>query len=230
MTSERTIEAEISVLVSNTLRHHFGKGPASVYVTLKPPFITIHFRGLSLPMEKILLKQGERKRVLKTRDLIANEMKEEVISNLSRIAGITVNKLFTDWNLETDSGILIGIAESGPEDQDFPWMSEASREAVERKVEQISEAAQKKTGVIRTFWLSQRTLLIERREILVGIEKALIRNGYTEPLKLAKRPLERSLLFLSGLEDVLMKEIDELFLDWDFEEDIGFIVILLKPV
>lgn len=228
MSSNKTIEAEIAAFMATFLRTHFGKGPTSVYVTLKSPFITIHFRGLHSPMEKLLFKQGEWKRVLQTRDMIANELKEELILELRKLVGLNVHSFFADWNLEKESGMFIGVLEIPVQEQDFQWPANIDRDELEHKVEISSEAAQKKPGIIKSYWLSDRTLLIERREILVGIEKALISNGYTEALKLTKRPLERSLLWKSGLRNVLPGEIQELFLDWDFEEDISYIVIVMK--
>lgn len=227
MTAERTSETEISAYISNVLRSHFGKGPASVYVTMKAPFITIHCRGLNSPMEKLLLRQGEWERVLKTRDLILDDMKEEIMEELRRMAGFDILDFFADWNLEHESGMFVGVLDEEPEEADFEWPDGVNREEVENKVVEASETAEKKPGQVNSFWLSDRTLLIERRKILVGIEKALIANGHTETLRLSKRPLERSLLYNAGLGDVLTREVQEIFVDWDFGKDISYIVVVL---
>jgi uncharacterized protein YbcI len=93
---------------------------------------------------------------------------------------------------------------------------------------QASIAAEKKLEKVKTFGLSERTLVIERRGILVGIEKALTRNGHAATLRLTKRPLERSLLLESGLNKVLPHEFQEIFVDWDFNEDISYIAVVLS--
>ncbi|MGO1059248.1 Na-translocating system protein MpsC family protein [Planococcus sp. FY231025] len=229
MTMERTTETEISGYISNVLRSHFGKGPSSVYVTLKAPFITIHCRGLNSPMEQLLLRQGEWERVLKTRDLILDDMKKEIMEQLRRMAGLDILDFFADWNLEHESGMFVGVLDEETEGADFEWPAGINREEVENKVVQASENAEKKPGKVSSFWLSDRTLLIERRKILVGIEKALIENGHMETLRLTKRPLERSLLYKAGLADVLAREVQEIFVDWDFDKDISYIVVVMAP-
>lgn len=64
---------------------------------------------------------------------------------------------------------------------------------------------------------------------MVGIENALIDEGYGEVLKLVKRPLERSMLYQIGLEETLHREVTEIFMDWNFEQDVGYFVLLLSP-
>src|SRR5690606_34465422 len=49
MPNEKTIHTEVGSYISTLLRDHFGKGPTSVFVTVKPPFITIHLRGFLAP-------------------------------------------------------------------------------------------------------------------------------------------------------------------------------------
>ncbi|MFC3496731.1 Na-translocating system protein MpsC family protein [Planomicrobium okeanokoites] len=94
-------------------------------------------------------------------------------------------------------------------------------------MEKVHEEAERKPGRVESYWLSNRTLLVKRVGILVGIEKALIEEGYTETLKLVKRPLERTLLENVGLEKVLKRNILETFLDWNFGEDMGYIIFVL---
>lgn len=54
-----------------------------------------------------------------------------------------------------------------------------------------------------------------------------LEEGYTETLKLVKRLLERTLLENVGLEKVLKRNILETFLDWNFGEDMGYIIFVL---
>ena len=102
-------------------------------------------------------------------------------------------------------------------------------EAFREKIQQASNKAEKVPGRTETYWLSDRTILVRRSEILIRIEKALIRNGYMEELKIAKRPLEHEVLQEVQLEEVLKRSISETFLDWDFDADLSYIVFLLEP-
>lgn len=229
MSKERPVQAEIAGYISNLLRSHFGKGPTSVYVTINKPYIVIHFRGFIAPMEAVLLKQGEWKRVLETRDLLINELKEDIKENLQRIAELDVWEFYADWDLEKESGLLIGVSEESADEEDFDWPSHINQDAFNEKISKASEKAEKVPGKLQSFWLNDRTILIRKDEILVGIENALIAEGYGEILKLVKRPLERKLLVDAQPEEILKSKVAEIFLDWNFKEDIGYIVFLLEP-
>ena len=61
------------------------------------------------------------------------------------------------------------------------------------------------------------------------IEKELIKNGYLEELKLSKRQLEQRLMNEAGFEAVLKQSINEIFLDWNFETDISYVLFILEP-
>lgn len=230
MAVEKTVQSEIGGYISTLLRDHFGKGPTSVYVTIRNPFIAIHFRGFSPPMETILLKKNEWKRVLETRDLLIHELQDDIKKNLWRIAKMDLHEFHADWNLEQETGMLIGVMNQEVQEDDFQWPAEIDKKAFEQKVAKASERAEKKPGSINSYWLNERTVFVKRNDILVGIEKELIAEGYSEILKLAKRPLERRLLLESHPEKVLGRNITEVFLDWNFHDDIGYIVLLLEPV
>ena len=60
------------------------------------------------------------------------------------------------------------------------------------------------------------------------IEKELILGGFIEELKLVKRPLERRLILQTQIEAILEQPIMEVFLDWNFITDKGYIVLLLE--
>lgn len=227
MTKEKTVQSEISGYISMLLRKHFGKGPTSVYVTINRPFITIHLHGFLAPMERILVKRGEVKRVLETRDLMMLDLKTGIIQGLKEVADLELNELYADWNLEKETGLIIGIMDEETE-EDGKWTDDASEEAFRKRIEEASWKTEKVPGYTEAYWLSDRTVLVRRSGVLVEIEKELIKNGYVEELKLTKRPLEHKMLVEAGLEAVLKRTITETFLDWNFEEDKSYTVFLLE--
>lgn len=229
MAKEKTLESEISGYISTVLRKHFGKGPTSVYVTVKHPFITVHFRGFLAPMEKLQIKQEESKRVLATRDMIMLDLKPEIIQGLREVASIELKELYADWNLIKETGMIIGVMKESATAAAENWPNDVDERAVRDKIDEASKHAEKTPDQTDIYWLSNRTLLIRRSGILVRIEKELIKNGFVEALKLSKRPLEHELLEEVGLERGLKRTISEIFLDWDFEKDVSYIVLLLEP-
>lgn len=228
MSIVKTIHKEIGGYISTLLRKQFGKGPTSIYVTINRPFILIHFRGFTTPMEKILLKQNEWKRVLETRNILLAELKPTIFQELMAIAGWEIQEFYVDWNLQLETGTFLGVMDEQPQKDHFPWPEDVNPDTLQSKLKAVNAIIQRKPGNTETYWLSDRILLIKWTKILSCIEKALIQEGYSEVLKLIKRPLERSLFDQAGLEMVLHREIQETFLDWNFESDVGYAVFVLE--
>lgn len=228
MSKEKTVEAEIGGYISKILRRHFGKGPTSVYVTINRPFFTIYFRGFLSPIEANLLKQNETKRVLETRDILMDDLRVEIIQGLREIGQLEVKELYADWNLKKETGLIIGVLNEEGEKNTLKWPDDAVEQAFKKRIEKASEKAEKIPGSTEVYWLSDRTILVRRSEILIRIEKALIRNGFVEELKIAKRPLEHEVLREVQLETVLKRRIIETFMDWNFDNDLSYVVFLLE--
>lgn len=228
MKNTRTLHTEIGAYVSSLLRSSFGKGPTSVYVTISRPFIVIHFRGFITAMEKILIKQNETQRVLETRDLLMNDLREEIIRELRAIGGLGVEEIYADWNLENRTGLIIGVTDDLADESIADWPEDADRQAFREKLIRSSILAEKEADRLQTFWLDHRTVLIRRSGILTPIEKMLIRKGVIEELRLAKRELEQQTLAEMKLDRELNRSITETFLDWNFNEDVGYIVFVLN--
>lgn len=133
MPGEKTASSEVSGYMSNLLRKHFGKGPTSVYVTIKRPYIAIHFRGFLSPMEAILLKQNEWKRVLETRDLLMNDLKPQIQEQLLKIAGMDFTELYADWNLPMQSGLILGIMDEKAIADTLRWPAGLDRQTFHQK-------------------------------------------------------------------------------------------------
>lgn len=228
MSNEKTIHNEVGSYISTLLRDHFGKGPTSVFVTVKPPFISIHLRGFLAPTEKILLKQQEHRRVLETRDLLMNQLAADIKLDLWKIGKLEIEDVYADWNLDDQTGMILAVMADKSSAADIEWDSDIQVESIREEVEEASRKAQKTPESTELFWLNNRTLLIERSGIFVEIEKELIRGGFVEELKLVKRPLERRLILQTRIEAIMKQPILEVFLDWNFITDKGYIVLLLE--
>lgn len=230
MSQDKSLQAEISSYISSLLRANFGKGPTSVFVSIKRPFITIHFRGFLAPMEAILLKQNEFQRVLQTRDLMMNNLRSEIILEFWKIANLEVKEIYADWNLENKDGMIIAILDEEPPDETVEWPEQIDQNAFKNAIEAASLKAEKVPGKTETFWLNDRTILVKRSAILVRIEKELIDKGFVEELKLAKRPLEQKVMSEVPIEEVLNRNVSGMFVDWNFDEDISYSVFTLSPL
>lgn len=229
MAREKIVEREVGSYISTLLRDYFGKGPSSVYVTVADPYIVIHLRGFLAPTEKILLKQNETRRILETRDILMNDLRADISLELLKIGEFQLNEIYADWNLEEQTGLILCIFERPSEvpAKDFP--KEIKDQKFLKAVEGVFEKVQKVPDSFEIFLVNDRAILIKRSGIFIHIETELIRAGFFEELKLVKRPLERKMLEQLNLQPVLGRNIREVFLDWSFEEDKGFIVLILQP-
>lgn len=123
---------------------------------------------------------------------------------------------------------MIGVLDAEVDPASLTFPEGVHKEPLHETVISISKK-KKAPEVIESYWLNNTTVLIERLGIMVDIEKELIKNGATEELRLAKRPLEHRIMEFFKLEPVLKQEISELFVDWHFEEDKSYLVFLLEP-
>ena len=220
---------EAGSYISALLRDHFGKGPTSAHVTIKPPFVFVHLRGFLTPTERILLEQNELKRILELRDLLMDELRAKIKLDLWKLAELDIMNIYADWNLENKTGMILGILDEETAEETLAWPQRISHEEVVKTINKASKKVEKKPGSTEVYWLNDQTVLIIREQILVEIEKELIANGFTEALKLAKRPLEHKSIRLVPMEVALKHTIPEVFVDWDFEGDIGYMVLMLDP-
>ncbi|MGM0896298.1 MAG: Na-translocating system protein MpsC family protein [Bacillota bacterium] len=228
MQNSKTMQSEMGGYISTVMREHFGKGPTSVFVVVKPPFVIVHLRGFLSPTEKILLQKDEFKRVMEIRHLLIDELKPAICDTLSRASGQKVDALYSDWHLENQTGMLVGVMTEADTSVDFDCPPEINQEALHAAVVKASRKAEKKPESTTLFWLNDRTLLIERTGFLVEIERELIRNGLSEELKQVKRPLEKRLLMKeTEFTQLLKRNVREIFLDWEFSTDISYILVLL---
>ncbi|GAA0324234.1 Na-translocating system protein MpsC family protein [Oceanobacillus sp. FSL W7-1293] len=226
---EKTVESGISSAIGKLFRDNFGKGPEAIFVSIAKPYITIYLRNFLAPMEKILLKQENELKFQETRDLLMKELTPEIQSIISSQAGVKVDKIYYDWSVENSSGILFTELDSNLDETIEDYLDYPAKEQVHEEISRFTQKAQKSPKQLTSCMLNPRTLISRREDILVLIEKELIHSGFENQLRLSKRKLEKSLIDKQFLESVLHQEIQDLFVDWDFDNDTGFVIFILKP-
>ncbi|MGD7044753.1 Na-translocating system protein MpsC family protein [Jeotgalibacillus proteolyticus] len=219
--------ADLTSFIEEFVEKHFGQKP-NVSMVFTHPYITlIHLQNFLLPSENILVQQGNEKRVLETRDFMIYSLKSEFLESIGSMTDRQYSELYADWNLETGTGMLLAISDSGQKNESLTWPDDVDEDTVRQIFMINSIHTEKKPDSIQYFWLNDRYLLIERSGIMVDIEKELIKIGNEEQLRLAKRPMEYRILKLFNLNEALNKTVTELFVDWDFHKDKGYHVLIL---
>lgn len=224
------ITNELSSYISKILRGHFGRGPESVNVSLGFTFITIYLRNFLTPTEKVLLSQNQEGNVLQTRDMVMQLLIPEIKAYIKFVTGMEIREFYYDWGLHNKSGMFMGISSDSSSIEQPIFENYTGKEEIHNELINISQEAEKVPGEIYSYRMNERTLLVIRNGILVRIEKQLIRQGFKEQLKIAKRALEKDLLHNNNhFQGILGTKVMDIFVDWDFDLDKSVIAFVTNP-
>lgn len=181
------------------------------------------------PLERVLLRQKEPKKVLEIRDLMMDELAREIRLDFWKVAQFDIKEVYADWNLDNQTGMFLLVLNQETDEKALEWLEGIDREAVREEIIKASIKEQKKPNSTNLYWISSRVILIERPGIFVEVEKKLIKNGFAEALKIAKRPLEYRLFPRQDIENILKRNITEMYVDWHFEGNKGYMAVVLEP-
>lgn len=221
-------EKALGSYIGRILREHFGKGPGSVFATISHPYITVYIKDFLSPMEHKLMLNGQSKYVENIRDMVMETLSEEIKAFMKNDLSLDLSEFHYDWNLDSHSGMFMGVTVNEPEDTDCSYKNQ---EDVHDEVIKVSIKAEKAPGEVYSCMLNPRTLVIVRKKILVAIEKEMISIGFSEALTLAKRNLEKRLLYehTDSLQTYLDAKLENAFVSWNFDLDNSLMVFILKP-
>lgn len=223
-------QTELASYIGKLLRDNFGKGPESVFVTIEKSVITVYLRNFMSPTERVLIEQDQEKIFQQTRDSLMKALIPEIKAYIKILTGIEIREFYYDWGIHNKSGIFVGISKNL--DTENLWLTEEyeGKEKVHEEISNISQQVEKAPAEIYSCQLNPRTILVFRNDILVNIEKELIREGYQEILLVAKRNLEKTYLHNNNhFESILKATVIDIFVDWDFFKNKSAIVFIIKP-
>ncbi|MCR2807381.1 DUF2294 domain-containing protein [Paenibacillus soyae] len=229
-TNEHHVQNEIASHMGKLLRDAFGKGPQSIHVSIGGPFLIIYLRHFLTPTERILLEQGQIFAVKHTRAIVMKSLIPEIKAYLLLLTGMHVSEFYYDWDLQHQSGVIVGRQR---EEEPFAALSQEGyegREQLHQEIEAISHRVQKKPDLIESFLINRRTLLVVRSGILIDIGKELIRLGDEAHLKQAVQNLEKKQFRNnSRFNQILKTKVLDVFVDWNFGRDRSVIVFIVSP-
>ncbi|MBU8905312.1 Na-translocating system protein MpsC family protein [Desertibacillus haloalkaliphilus] len=218
----------ISSYTSKLLRRNFGRGPESCQATFGKSHFVLYIRGFISPMEEVLLQQGQSDYVDTARSVVIGHLLEELKGVVQVTLDVEVGDYYHDWNFPNNSGMIILVLKEIETEQ----MTETDlniSQRLELETARISQLVQKAPENLSTYPLSQKLYLVERKGILVPIEKALISKGYTKELIVTKDELEKSYFHRYGkFEEIFKKQISDIFIDWNIKEDKSLVGFVLK--
>lgn len=231
--SKNSLEKNISSFIGRLLREHFGRGPGNVVCTVSGPYVVSHISNFLSPMEKSLMDSDQTVYVEKTRDIIMETLNKEITSFIELNADGRVEEFYYDWNLAAKTGMMVAILSSSEKENPMPQLNNyENSDAVHKEIIQISTEVQKPPEETYSIMLNSRTLLIIRKGIFISLEKELIRLGFQETLRIAKRNVEKRLLLQHKpeFEEYLNADLTDIFVDWNFDKDKSYILFNMNPV
>lgn len=220
------LEKEINSYIGHLLREKFGRGPGNIFCSVSDSLIAIYITGFLTPLEKSLMEHQKIDYIQRTRDLLMENLKGEIQSQLEAYINKEVKEIYYDWNLEGQSGMVLALIS----DRDSNENNYKDSKKVNGVIDEVSIEAEKSPDVIYSFKMDDRKLIVVRKGILVSIEKELINLGYEETLRIAKRNQEKRLIgeHITALESYLNTDVADYFIDWDFDGDKSYILFILK--
>ncbi|WP_409254162.1 Na-translocating system protein MpsC family protein [Bacillus sp. SCS-153A] len=226
----RTQQTKLANNFGKLLRDKFGKGPEAVHVTISAPYVLVYIKGFISAMEEVLLEQGQELTVKTTREYLMKSIDPEIKGQIKAITDLEIQHIYYDWNLSNQSGVFVAVGPELASDTEDDRTQYSGKEEVHQEIISISRRAEKAPTEVFSYRLSDRSLIVIRKGILVPIEKQLISLGFDEKLRVAKRQLEGDLLLNSThFAAILNSEVQDVFVDWDFELDNSIISFIIKP-
>jgi uncharacterized protein YbcI len=218
-------EEYISSYISKLLRKKFGRGPRNCHTTVSQNYLVTYIGGFLSPMEDILLQHGQNKYVDHARNVIITHLLDEIKGVIQITFDVEVEEYYHDWNFPNNSGIFIFVLDTEGNQKIKP---DIDIQRLELEVGRISLLVEKVPDEINTCQISPTIFLIERRGILVQIEKALIDKGFENELKFTKDELEKSYFHRYGrFGDIFHTSVKDIFIDWNFKEDKSYMAFIL---
>ncbi|MFJ5761622.1 Na-translocating system protein MpsC family protein [Neobacillus sp. NPDC093182] len=219
-------EEYISSYISKLLRKNFGRGPRNCHTTVTSNYLVTYVGGFLSPMEDIMLQHGQNKYVDHARNVIITHLLDEIKGVIQITFDFEVEEYYHDWDLPNNSGILIFVLDT---ETDQKIKSDIDIQRLELEVGRISLLVEKVPDKINICPISPTIFLIERKGILIQIEKALIDKGFENELKYTKDELEKGYFHRYGrFEDIFHKPVRDIFIDWNFKEDKSIMAFILN--
>ncbi len=213
----------LSSKFSRTLKSRFGKGPETCYVVYKENRLFIYISNFMTSAEEVLVKNDQMNLANKFRSAVIDVICKEFIPEASRVVGMTFQTFYHDWNYDTNKGIIImETGDSRPIGVNDHLFSE--RELF-KLMKQVTAKVHKIPDHYKIVKWNQNVCIVECRGVLLSIEQQLYQQGLTDLLLEHTRQMKGYfLLRKEQFEDVFKKDIEDLFITWDYQKDKNFIV------
>ncbi|MEJ8307138.1 hypothetical protein [Saccharibacillus sacchari] len=208
------------------LKSQFGKPADSIDIVTDPRCFVFIYRGLTDAHDSRLPEDPD-ERYAHIYILLKQFIYPSLRPKIEAASNQTISFAYMDWKIQTDTAMIAVFLH--PEIEKAHEDLYAGKADLHQHVETITEKVQNPPISIESFRMEGDLLLIVRTGLLISLEKRLVKKGFNNELRLAKRELELE-RFIEGLpiKELLGKKMKNAFLDWAFEDDVSLLTLELE--
>ncbi|MEB1808203.1 MAG: DUF2294 domain-containing protein [Bacillaceae bacterium] len=219
---------QLSSTFSKMLKQKFGKGPESCFVTNQSNKLTIYIRNFITPAEEVLVESKQINLAYNFRYAVIERVFQEFKNEVETVLGLTFTSYHTDWDYDNNTGILMLENSSTNEQLETSSHSKLTTRLF-KKMSSICSEVHKAPSSLKLIKLNPNMYLAECKGTMLQIEKVLFRKNCIEMLQERSIEIKKSYIIQrTSFEEVFGKEVEGLFMTWDYKNDRSYIFFYLQ--
>ena len=223
-----SVDHPVALYMQQRINEYYESSHPEISVLLDERCIVLHLKNFIGPRMESIVEQQDDPDVFRTlRELMMEYTLQNFTRDMKEQFGIQIKDIYYDWEERDFSGMVVGLLEGdafAETVETFPHQYE-----VHERTNEITNSVQRIPDRVYSFWMDDQLLIVVRDGLLIKLEKELLRQGEQELLRKAKRVLERKeFLYHSQIPEILGREIEAIYLDWQFDHDRSVLVYQFK--
>lgn len=220
---------QLGSTLSKKLKQRFGKGPESCFVTLHMGKLTVIIRNFITPAEEVLINIGEMNLAYNFRTILMNHIANELITHEAfKVLNFNNGSFLQDWDFETNTAILLFEEESlskNLDNKNNPYFYEKMTD----QIKYVSSELHKAPHSLDIMKISPSLLAVECQGVMLEIENVLHKKGHQDLLQERSRGIKKRFQNKKDLfAKIIGKEIEGIYILWDYKKDRNFIIFYLQ--
>ncbi|WP_411348800.1 hypothetical protein [Paenibacillus sp. WLX2291] len=201
----------------------FGRKPHSIEMSLHSAGISLMFKDL-IDFTDARLPENKDKRYMHVFILLQQFISPILSKRIVNIFHKEIAHVFIDWQEYNNTACMTFLFQD--------WQAAVSyeqyeaQESLHDEISRVTKDVEKSPVTVQSLWLSPKRLLVIRTGLLIYLERKLVRKGFSNSLRIAKRELELE-RFKQEIDysQLVNQSLHSAYLDWKFEHDISVLLL-----
>jgi len=218
----------LSSSFSKILKRRFGKGPEACFVISHENRLIITIRHFLTPPEEVLLGKNKTSLIDQFRSAVMDLVFEEFAHEVYRVYGGSYTTYFADWDYMTNSALLVMEGQEKEQMRDFR-MDPHFQDLLSEEILKNSVGIQKPPSLIDVIKVRHNLVIAVCVGVLMPIDKLMYEQQQFGLLSERSREIKRGFLAkMNGFEQVFSREVANLYITWDYQNDTSHMFFSLK--